>query len=94
MQPCYLLKCFPISDIAKKFGCGRTKTNAIIKEALAPHYLHKTVQCMTTPFSLMVDESNDKTDKSCIILVRALGSEVGDVRTSFLICLLLMLAQQ
>lgn len=31
----------------------------------------------------MIDESNDKTDKSCIILVRVLDPEVGDVCTRF-----------
>ena len=36
------------------------------------------------PFSVMMDESNDKTDKSCIILIRILDHDVGDVRTRFL----------
>ena len=31
-----------------------------------------------------MDESNDKTDKSCIILVRIFDAEVGDIRTRFL----------
>ena len=31
-----------------------------------------------------MDESNDKTDKSCIILIRILDHDVGDVRTRFL----------
>lgn len=35
-------------------------------------------------FSEMMDESNDKTDKSCIILIRKLDFDVGDVRTRFL----------
>ena len=30
-------KMFPDSELAKQFSCGRTKTTAIIKEALAPH---------------------------------------------------------
>ena len=30
-----------------------------------------------------MDESNDKVNKSCIILVKVLDSEVGDVRTQF-----------
>ena len=29
----------------------------------------------------MMDESNDKTDKSCIILIRSLNHEVGEVQT-------------
>ncbi len=32
----------------------------------------------------MIDESNDKTDKSCIILVRVFLLCVGDIRTRFL----------
>ena len=32
----------------------------------------------------MMDESNDKTDKSCIILVRVLDSDCGKVCTHFL----------
>ena len=31
-----------------------------------------------------MDESNDKIDKSCIILVKVLDPEVGDVKTQFL----------
>ena len=77
-------KMFPDSEIARKFSCGRTKTTAIVKEALAPHYLHKTISNMSNPFSVMMDESNDKTDKSCIILVRVFDPELRDVRTRFL----------
>ena len=76
-------KMFPDSKIASNFGCGRTKATAIVKEALAPHYLEKTVQSMSNPFSLLIDESNDKTDKSCIILVRTLYEELGDVAHVF-----------
>ena len=35
-------------------------------------------------FSILMNESNDKTDKSCIILVRLFDSSVGDCRTRFL----------
>ena len=75
---------FPDSLTAKKFACGHTKTTAIIK-ALAPHYLGKVISNISNnPFSLMMDESNDKTDKSCIILVRVLDSEKGETCTRFL----------
>ena len=60
---------FPDSNIAKKFSCGHTKTAAIIKEALAPHYLQRTLHDVSNFFAILMDESNDKTDKSCIILV-------------------------
>ena len=75
---------FPDSEIAKKFTCGHTKTAAIIKYTLAPHYHEKTIHGKSNFFSVMMDESNDKTDKSCIILVRVLDLEVGDIRTRFL----------
>ena len=78
-------KLFPDSAIAKRFSCGRTKTTAIVKNALAPYYQAKVLESMTdNPFSLMMDESNDKTDKSCIILVRCLDSSEGKIHTRFL----------
>ena len=75
---------FPDSEIAKKFSCARTKTTAIVKVSLAPHYTKKVIDSMSAPFSLLMDESNDKTDKSCIILVRVLDPAIGEVRTRFL----------
>ena len=75
---------FPDSEIAKRFSCGHTKTAAIIKEALAPHYLQKTLHDMSNSFSILIDESNDRTDKSCIILVRVIDLNVEDIRTRFL----------
>ena len=39
---------------------------------------------MSNPFSIMMDESNDKTDKLCIILVRSLDSQTSEVHTRFL----------
>ncbi len=54
-------------------------------KSLAPHFRKKLVDDMSLyPFSIMIDESNDSTDKSCIILVRILDPEVGDVCTRFL----------
>lgn len=75
---------FPDSETAKKFACGRTKTTAIVKEALSPYYHKKVINKLSNPFSILMDESNDKNDKSCIILVRVLDSNVGDVRARFL----------
>ena len=77
-------KIFPNSKIAKSFACGRTKTTAIVKGALAPTFLQATVESMSYPFSVMMDESNDKTNKSCIILVRAFDSQTSKVHTRFL----------
>ena len=78
-------KMFSDSEIGKRFACGRTKTTAIVKTALAPHFQDIAVQNMKcNPFSIMMDESNDKTDKSCIILIRVLDTEKGDICTRFL----------
>ena len=80
-------KMFPDSELAKKFSCARTKTTAIVKKALAPHFTQRVIESITmssAPFSLMMDESNDKTDKSCIILLRLLDPQLGEVRTRFL----------
>ena len=64
--------------------CGHTKTGAIIKEALSPHFQSNLVTNLSNPFSIMIDESNDKVNKSCIILVRLLDPEIGNVCTRFL----------
>ncbi len=77
-------KIFKDSEIAKKFSCARTKCAAIVTDALAPYFTSKLIKNLSNPFSIMIDESNDKTDKSCIILVRVFDSEVGDIRTRFL----------
>ena len=75
---------FPDSEIAKSFACSHTKTATIIKEAFSPHFQKKMVENLSNPFSIMLDESNDKIDMSCIILVRVLDPEMGDVCTRFL----------
>ena len=78
-------KMFPDSQIASKFACAHTKTTAIVKLALAPYYTKKVIASMSNgPFSLLMDESNDKVDKSCIIFTQFLNPQVGEVRTRFL----------
>ena len=74
---------FPDSEFAKKFACGRTETTAIVKEALALYYQQQKVINLSNPFSILMDESNDKVDKSSIILIKVLDPEVGDVKTRF-----------
>ena len=76
-------KMFPDSKITTKFACGRTKTTAIEK-ALAHHFLKKTVGNMYYPFTLLINESNDKTDKSCIILTKVFDPALCDVCTRLL----------
>ena len=62
----------PNSEIARKFACGRTKTTAIVKESLSPYYHAKAIHNMSNPFSVLMDESNDKQDKSCIFWLESL----------------------
>ena len=51
---------------------------------LTAYYHEKAVNNLSNPFSILMDESNDKVDKSSIILVRVFDNAVGDVRTRFL----------
>ncbi len=82
---------FSNSEIAKSFSCGRTKCAALVTNALAPHFRKKLVDDMSLyPFSIMIDESNASTDKSCIILVRKVVTSV----LGFLICQWSILVQQ
>ena len=57
---------------------------AIVKQALAPYYLKEVTGDLANPFSILMDQSNDKTDKSCVILFRIFDSSLGDSRTRFL----------
>ena len=66
---------FPDSGIAKKLPCRHTKVAVVIKEALAPHYIEKHL-VMSKIFSVIMDESNDKTNKYCIIIVRTFDTEL------------------
>ena len=64
---------FPDSAIASDFACKRTKTKAIICDALDPHMKTAVVDIVkSTAYSLLCDESNDSGDsvKLLTILVR------------------------
>ena len=51
---------FPDSEIAKQYGCARTKTMAIINKALGPHCHSYVVQhCQKHSFSIGIDGSSD-----------------------------------
>ena len=51
---------FPDSDIARQYSCGRTKTCAIVNNAMGPHCHDYVVQhCQEHPFSLGIDGSSD-----------------------------------
>ena len=64
---------FPDSAIAADFSCKRTKTKAIVSDALDPYMKKPVVEILkVSPFSLLCDESNDRGDsvKLLTILVR------------------------
>ena len=77
---------FPDSKIASKFGCKRTKTAAIVTEALAPEEHKLTVKyAKAGPIALMVDESNDiHNDKGCAIVLKVINTDMGRVQNRFL----------
>ena len=58
---------FPDSNIAKKYGCGRTKTTAIV-HALSEYDDNNDITPIlrTRPFSVGTDGSNDISDKNYI----------------------------
>ena len=72
-------KMFPESKSAATFSCKRTKATQIIKKCLAEELSEPVFeQCRTGPFSLMIDESNDKnTLKRLIVLARVFDSKKG-----------------
>lgn len=54
---------FPDSKIAKEFTCGETKT-AAVTGCFGKYYESQVLQeGKTNPFTLMIDESNDSSDK-------------------------------
>lgn len=52
-------KMFPQCEDAKRYGCGRTKTTAIIGEMAKQHKTSVTDFLKTIPFSVATDGSND-----------------------------------
>lgn len=57
-------KCFPDSNIAAKLSCGRTKSEAIVCNVLAPHSLKMLYQQLGNSFySISSDASNRKNRK-------------------------------
>ena len=79
-------KMFPDSKIAQKFSCGRTKASQIVKRAIAPCINKRVVEiCQSQPFSLSIDESNDKNaEKNLVILLRVYDQACGMAVTRLL----------
>ena len=63
-------KMFPDSKIAEGFTCGRTKTTAIVKCALAPALNAEVIaECQKSPFTILCD-GNDVIENYFAIMVR------------------------
>ena len=77
---------FPDSAIAAKFSCKRTKTAAVVTEALAPSEHECTIKyAKSGPIALMVDESNDiHNDKGCAVVLRVINTDLVCVQNRFL----------
>lgn len=75
-------KMFPDSEIAKKYGCGRTKTSYIV-ETLAMDTQQNIVEVLRThPFSMSTDGSTDYEDvKLYPICVRFCDPSTGKVKS-------------
>ena len=83
----YFSKLFPDYSIARKFSSRCTKTVAIVKDALVPHYLNKVLSSMSNSSSMMMDDSTDWTEKSYIILARNVESQkMEKLQAVFLTC--------
>ena len=63
---------FPDSKIAEQFACGRTKTTAIVKHALAPALNGEVIKkCQSSLFTVLCDGGNDQVYKKYFaIMVR------------------------
>jgi hypothetical protein len=76
---------FPDSQIAKSYKSARTKTTALITNAISPE-LHEDVvhHMQANYFSLLVDESTDiSITQHLAVLLRIYDDDAGIVRTKF-----------
>ncbi|XP_067935430.1 zinc finger protein 862-like [Watersipora subatra] len=75
---------FPDSEIAKKYGCMRTKTMSMIREGYGPYCTAQAAEiCQSSYFGLMIDETTDRhVDKQLAILARVFKD--GKVVTKFI----------
>lgn len=77
---------FSNSKIAEGFACGRTKTTAIVKCALAPALNAEIVpECQKSPFTILCDGGNDVIEKKYFaIMVRYWSQSARQPVTRFL----------
>ena len=78
-------KMFKDSKIAQQFKCARTKATSIVKQALGPQAMKRTLTAMKNgPFSLLMDESNDIcNEKDVALLVRYFDEDKTQVVVRF-----------
>ena len=80
---------FPDSQIAKKYGCGRTKTTAIIGELASNTSTSIADIAKSSPFSLATDGSNDGISESQLypIMITYFDNDKGIVQTQIMLSL-------
>ena len=78
---------FPDSKIASGYACKRTKTTAIVCDALDPYLLKPVTEiARSTSFSLLCDESNERgaSEKLLTILLRIYEENTAQIVTRHL----------
>lgn len=77
---------FPDSATAQNFKCKRTKSTHILCNSIAPFYHQQVTKlCQNEKFCIMIDESNDKGDDKCmVILVRIFDTNTASITTKFI----------
>ena len=77
-------KMFLYLNIAKNFRCAGIKATPLVKEALASHYAKKYLTSLASQlFAILMDESNEARNISCIILITTLDENICDVILSY-----------
>lgn len=74
-------KSFPDSKIAQGMACGRTKTTAITKRVIGHENFQNICEDLRkTKFSLIIDESTDRTTQKhlCLVVRYAKNNIIGD----------------
>lgn len=77
-------KMFPKSEVAKRYGCARTKTAAIIKELSSEERNSIVTVLQNAPFSLAIDGSNDTDAKLHPIVVTYFCETEGKIKSCLL----------
>ena len=77
---------FPDSKVAESFSCGRTKTTAIVKFALASALNADLIKsCQISPFTLLCNGGNDQSGKKYFaIMVRVWDNTKQQAMARFL----------